>query len=126
MNSQVTKLSGGQQQRLSLVLALVGRPSLVFLDELTTGLDPVARAASGSGLRRRNDDGLTILLTSHHMDEVEYLCDRVAMMVRGRFVAVDSVAGLIRDHIGRPTGWSPRTSAATARARRVGEHSAPG
>jgi ABC-2 type transport system ATP-binding protein len=100
-DSQVTKLSGGQQQRLSLVLALLGRPSLVFLDELTTGLDPVARRVVWEGLRRRNQDGLTIVLTSHYMDEVEYLCDRVAMMVRGRIVAMDTVAGLIQAHIGQ-------------------------
>ncbi|HEY8474214.1 MAG TPA: ABC transporter ATP-binding protein [Natronosporangium sp.] len=96
----VTALSGGQRQRLSLVLALLGRPRIVFLDELTTGLDPEARRTVWEGLRRRNDDGLTVLLTSHHMDEVEYLCDRVAVMVAGRFVAEGSVGGLVAEHAG--------------------------
>ncbi len=97
---QVTRLSGGQRQRLSLVLALLGRPRVVFLDELTTGLDPAARRDVWEGLRRRNAQGLTVLLTSHHMDEVEYLCDRVAVLVRGRFVATDSVSALIRAYAG--------------------------
>lgn len=93
--SQVTKLSGGQRQRLSLALALIGKPQIVFLDELTNGLDPQSRRRVWDSLRRRNDDGLTIVLTSHYMDEVEYLCDRVAVMLSGKLVAVDTVAGLI-------------------------------
>jgi ABC-2 type transport system ATP-binding protein len=96
--SQVTRLSGGQRQRLSLVLALIGRPKVVFLDELTTGLDPEARRMVWDGLRERNDAGLTVVLTSHHMDEVEYLCDRVSVMVSGKLVATDTVAGLIQAH----------------------------
>ncbi|HLU46256.1 MAG TPA: ABC transporter ATP-binding protein [Natronosporangium sp.] len=96
----VTKLSGGQQQRLSLVLALLGRPRIVFLDELTTGLDPAARRQVWEGLRARNDAGLTIVITSHHMEEVEYLCDRVAVLVQGRLVACDTVSGLIDAHAG--------------------------
>nr|MDT0656836.1 ABC transporter ATP-binding protein [Micromonospora sp. DSM 115978] len=98
--SQVTRLSGGQQQRLALILALIGNPRIVFLDELTSGLDPVARRQVWEGLRRRNDAGLTVLLSSHHMDEVEYLCDRVGVLVAGRLVAMDSVAALVRDHAG--------------------------
>lgn len=94
----VTKLSGGQQQRLSLVLALIGRPRIVFLDELTTGLDPAARRQVWEGLRARNDAGLTIVITSHHMEEVEYLCDRVAVLVKGQVVACDTVSGLISAH----------------------------
>ncbi len=96
--SQVTKLSGGERQRLSLVLALLGEPKVVFLDELTTGLDPVARRTVWEALRQRNAEGLTIMVTSHFMEEVEYLCDRVAVLVRGRLVALDTVAALIRDH----------------------------
>jgi ABC-2 type transport system ATP-binding protein len=95
---QVVKLSGGQQQRLSLALALLGRPRVVFLDELTTGLDPAARRVIWEELRRRNNDGLTILLTSHHMEEIEYLCDRVGILVNGRFVAMGSPAELVREH----------------------------
>lgn len=96
--AQVTKLSGGQRQRLSLVLALIGNPTIVFLDELTTGLDPEARRMVWNGLRERNDAGLSIVLTSHHMDEVEYLCDRVSVMVEGRFVDTGTVAELIERH----------------------------
>ncbi|QSB12699.1 ABC transporter ATP-binding protein [Natronosporangium hydrolyticum] len=94
----VSKLSGGQQQRLSLVLALLGRPRLVVLDELTTGLDPAARRSVWEGLRARNDAGLTVLITSHHMDEVEYLCDRVLVLVSGRLVAQGTVSELISTH----------------------------
>jgi ABC-2 type transport system ATP-binding protein len=98
VRNQAAKLSGGQQQRLGLALALLGRPRVVFLDELTTGLDPAARRSVWQGLQRRNEAGLTVLLTSHYMDEVERLCDRVAVMAAGRFVAVDSVAGLVAEH----------------------------
>lgn len=96
----VTKLSGGEQQRLSLVLALLGQPRIAFLDELTTGLDPAARRSVWEGLRARNDAGLTVVITSHHMEEVEYLCDRVAVMMRGRFIASGSVSALIAAHAG--------------------------
>jgi len=96
--AQVTKLSGGERQRLSLVLALLGDPKVVFLDELTTGLDPNARRSVWEALRSRNHAGLTVVITSHFMEEVEYLCDRVAVLVRGRLVACDSVAALIRTH----------------------------
>lgn len=99
-SQRVDKLSGGQQQRLSLVLALLGRPRVVFLDELTTGLDPVARRAVWEGLRARNDAGLTVLITSHHMEEVEYLCDRVAVMVAGKLAADDTVSALIEAYAG--------------------------
>jgi ABC-2 type transport system ATP-binding protein len=97
---RVDKLSGGQRQRLSLVLALIGRPRLVLLDELTTGLDPAARRQVWEGLRARNEAGLTVMITSHHMEEVEYLCDRVAVMVAGRVVAEGSVGALIEAHAG--------------------------
>ena len=96
----ITKLSGGQQQRLSLVLALLGRPRIVFLDELTSGLDPAARRQVWEGLRARNDAGLTVLITSHYMDEVEYLCDRVVVLVRGKVAAEGPVSGLIEAHAG--------------------------
>jgi len=111
--SQVTKLSGGQQQRLSLVLALIGRPRIVFLDELTTGLDPVARRNVWGQLSARRAEGLTIILTSHYMDEVEYLCDRVAVLVGGRFVAQESPSGLIRRYAG-PGGRHTAGGVATA------------
>ncbi len=90
------RLSGGEKQRLSLAMALVGRPQLVFLDEPTAGLDPVGRRATWAiieGLRR---DGVTILLTTHYMDEAERLADRVGILHRGRLVAEGPPADLVR------------------------------
>lgn len=89
------KLSGGQQQRLSIALALAGRPRVVILDELTTGLDPNARRRIWGMVERLQADGVTILLVSHAMEEVERLCDRVALIDSGRIVAVDTPAGLV-------------------------------
>ena len=90
----VRRMSGGQQQRLSLALALVGRPSLVFLDEPTAGMDPHARATTWSMLRELRDRGVTVVLTTHAMDEAEHLCDRVGIIDHGRLVACDSPAEL--------------------------------
>jgi ABC-2 type transport system ATP-binding protein len=89
------KLSGGQQQRLSIALALVGRPRVVILDELTTGLDPRARRRMWTTIERLRDEGVTIVLVSHAMEEVERLCDRVALLDAGRVVAVETPAGLV-------------------------------
>jgi ABC-2 type transport system ATP-binding protein len=86
-------LSGGQQQRLSIALALVGRPRVVILDELTTGLDPRARRRVWAGIEALRDE--TVLLVSHAMDEVERLCDRVVLLDAGRVVALDTPAGLL-------------------------------
>lgn len=83
-NAYVNDLSGGEAQKLSLVLALIGRPDLLLLDELTTGLDPTARRATWDMLRDLNDSGTSIVLTSHFMDEVEALCDQVILLVDGR------------------------------------------
>jgi ABC-2 type transport system ATP-binding protein len=82
----VRRLSGGQCQRLSLALALVGRPELVFLDEPTAGMDPRARATTWQLIRELRDSGVTVVLTTHHMDEAEHLCDRLAILDRGRIV----------------------------------------
>ena len=90
----VRRMSGGQQQRLSLALALVGRPSLVFLDEPTAGMDPHARATTWTMLRELRDRGVTVVLTTHAMDEAEHLCDRVGIIDHGRLVACDSPAEL--------------------------------
>jgi len=87
-------LSGGQKQRLSLLLALIGRPRVAVLDEMTTGLDPNARRATWDLLEGVRARGVTVLLVTHQMDEAERLCDRVALIDRGRLVAVDSPAGL--------------------------------
>ena len=96
---QFAKLSGGQKQRLSIALALVGNPELVFLDELTAGLDPGARRATWDLIRQVRDHGVTVVLVSHFMDEVEELCDRVAILERGRIAALDTPAGLV-DRLG--------------------------
>lgn len=89
------RLSGGQQQRLSIALALAGRPRVVVLDELTTGLDPRARRRMWTTIEDLRAEGITILLVSHAMEEVERLCDRVALLDAGRLVAVDTPAGLV-------------------------------
>ena len=89
------KLSGGQQQRLSIALALAGRPQILILDELTTGLDPRARRQMWATIEGLRAEGVTIVLVSHAMEEVERLCDRVALIDAGRVVAVESPAGLV-------------------------------
>ena len=86
----VRRMSGGQQQRLSLALALIGRPALVFLDEPTAGMDPHARATTWTLIRELRDRGVTVVLTTHAMDEAEHLCDRVGIIDHGRLVACDS------------------------------------
>lgn len=90
------KLSGGQQQRMSIALALVGRPRVVILDELTTGLDPRARRRMWSLVEGLRAEGITVLLVSHLMEEVERLCDRVMLIEAGRILATDTPAGLIK------------------------------
>ena len=89
--SFVSKLSGGERQKLSVVLALIGRPELVFLDELTTGLDVVARREVWRTLKQLKAQGLTIFLTTHYMEEAEALCDRVCIIRSGRKAAEGSV-----------------------------------
>jgi ABC-2 type transport system ATP-binding protein len=87
-------LSGGQRQRLFLALAMVNRPRLVFLDELTQGLDPVARREAWQLIERARDQGTTVVLVTHDMEEAERLCDRVALIDSGHVVALDTPAGL--------------------------------
>jgi ABC-2 type transport system ATP-binding protein len=89
------KLSGGQKQRLFIALALVGDPKVAFLDELTTGLDPAARRITWQLIKRIRETGVTVVLVSHFMDEVEELCDRVAVFDQGKIVALDTPSGLI-------------------------------
>jgi ABC-2 type transport system ATP-binding protein len=88
------QLSGGQKQRLSLALALVGKPRLVFLDEPTAAMDPQARRGTWNIIRSLRDRGTTVLLTTHFMDEAEQLANRVAIVDHGRLVALDTPAGL--------------------------------
>ncbi len=96
-NAPFSKLSGGQKQRLFIALALLPDPQLIFLDELTTGLDPQARRAIWDLVREVRLKGKTILMTTHFMEEAERLCDRVAILDRGRIVALDNPAALIHD-----------------------------
>ncbi|WP_034091414.1 ABC transporter ATP-binding protein [Streptacidiphilus albus] len=104
------KLSGGQQQRLFIALALVGDPEVVFLDELTTGLDPQARRAAWELVRQLRDEGVTIVLVSHFMDEVEALCDRAAVLDQGRIVACGTPQQLVAA-VGAQTAVSFRPTA---------------
>jgi ABC-2 type transport system ATP-binding protein len=90
----VRRMSGGQQQRLSLALALVGNPELVFLDEPTAGMDPRARLTTFELIEEMRARGVTVLLTTHAMDEAEQLCDRVAIVDHGRLVALGSPSEL--------------------------------
>jgi ABC-2 type transport system ATP-binding protein len=87
-------LSGGQKQRLSIALALIGQPKIAMLDEMTTGLDPRARRDTWDLIEGVRDRGATIVLVTHYMEEAERLCDRVALIDRGRVVVIDSPAGL--------------------------------
>lgn len=91
-------LSGGQRQRLFLVLALLNRPQLVILDELTQGLDPAARRDVWDAIRSLRDAGTTVLLVTHYMDEAEALCDRVVVMDRGRVLDSGRPAELVERH----------------------------
>ena len=92
---RVRTLSGGQKQRLNLALALVGQPEVVVLDEPTSGMDPQARQATWDMVRRRRDRGVTVLLTTHFMDEAERLADQVVLIDGGRLVAHDTPAALV-------------------------------
>jgi ABC-2 type transport system ATP-binding protein len=95
--AQVKDLSGGQKQRFSLASALVNDPKILFLDEPTTGLDPRARRDVWELVRKINEQGTTIVLTTHYMEEAEYLCNRVAIMDAGKILAVNNPKKLIED-----------------------------
>ena len=97
-NSWFMTLSGGQKQRLFIVLALINDPEVVFLDELTTGLDPQSRRAIWDLVRGIRARGKTVFLTTHLMEEAEKLCDRVAIIEHGRIVDMDTPEALIRRH----------------------------
>jgi ABC-2 type transport system ATP-binding protein len=96
LTTRFGKLSGGQKQRLFICLALLNNPELVVLDELTTGLDPQARHMSWDLVRRIRDNGTTVLLVTHFMDEAEALCDRIALVDAGRIVAQGAPTELTR------------------------------
>jgi ABC-2 type transport system ATP-binding protein len=93
----VKHLSGGQRQRLAIALAVVHDPKVLFLDEPTTGLDPQARRMLWEIVLRLKEEGRTVFLSTHYMEEAETLCDRVAIMHRGKIIGLDTPAGLIRE-----------------------------
>ena len=95
-DTTVNKLSGGQQQRFTIAATLVNDPDVVFLDEPTTGLDPQARRNLWQFVQSINESGRTVVLTTHYMEEAEYLCDRIAIMDRGKIVALDTPENLVR------------------------------
>jgi ABC-2 type transport system ATP-binding protein len=95
------KLSGGQRQRFSIATALVNQPKVLFLDEPTTGLDPQARRHLWDLIKNIKERGITVVLTTHYMDEAETLCDRLAIMDGGRIIALDAPAKLVKDLLER-------------------------
>ena len=129
-DSKIMTLSGGMKRRLTLARALVNDPQLVFMDEPTTGLDPQARHLIWERLRRLTQEGKTLVLTTHFMEEAERLCDRLAIMDRGRIIAQGSPRALIAEHIepqvlevhgnGYET-WAERAKALAPRVERVGD-----
>lgn len=100
-NAYAESLSGGQRQRLSIAAALVHNPKVFFLDEPTTGLDPQARRNLWDLIREVRDRGVTVILTTHYLDEAELLCDRVAIMDNGKIIALDTPQNLIKQLLKR-------------------------
>ena len=100
LDTRFARLSGGQKQRLFIALALVGNPRAVVLDELTTGLDPRARRDTWELIEDISANGVTVLLVTHFMEEAQRLCDRIAVIDKGRVAALDTPAGLIRRSAG--------------------------
>lgn len=100
LTTRFGRLSGGQKQRLFIALALIGNPRIVVLDELTTGLDPRARRDTWQLIEEVRDSGVTVLLVTHFMEEAQRLCDRIAVIDKGRLAALDTPAGLIRRSAG--------------------------
>ena len=94
--SYINKLSGGEKQKLSVVLALIGNPEIVFLDELTTGLDVAARREVWRTLKHLKEKGLTIFLTTHYMEEAQALCDRVCLIKSGEKIIEGTIAEIVK------------------------------
>jgi len=99
--SFVENLSGGQKQRLSIATALVNTPRVLFLDEPTTGLDPQARRHLWELVKRIKKRGITVVLTTHYMDEAEVLCDRLAIMDAGKIITINTPKKLVKELLGR-------------------------
>jgi ABC-2 type transport system ATP-binding protein len=128
-NSWFMTLSGGQKQRLFIAMALINDPEVVFLDELTTGLDPQARRAIWELVRGIRDRGKTVFLTTHLMEEAERLCDRVAIIERGRVIDIDTPRRLVDRHcpersvvLATASGNAAGALAKIPRALEVGQH----
>ena len=100
-DSYIESLSGGQKQRFSIVAALVHNPKVFFLDEPTTGLDPQARRNLWELIKEVRDRGISVILTTHYMDEAEILCDRIAIMDNGNIIALDTPKNLIKSLLKR-------------------------
>lgn len=100
-NAYAEQLSGGQRQRLSIAAALVHNPKVFFMDEPTTGLDPQARRNLWDLTRQIQGRGVTVVLTTHYMDEAELLCDRVAIMDKGKIIAIDTPKNLVKQLLAR-------------------------
>lgn len=100
-NSYVENLSGGQKQRLSITTALVHGPKVFFLDEPTTGLDPQARRNLWELIKKVRDRGISVIMTTHYMDEAEILCDRIAVMDNGEIIALDTPKNLVKQLLAR-------------------------
>jgi ABC-2 type transport system ATP-binding protein len=100
-DDRFSHLSGGQRQRLSIALALIGRPELAILDELTTGLDPQSRRETWKLIEGIRDEGVTVILVTHFMEEAERLCDRLALLHHGRVIAIDTPSALAARSAGR-------------------------
>lgn len=96
INKPVNSLSGGQKQKLSILLALISHPKIIFLDELTTGLDADARHELWKSLKDLKKQGVTIILVSHYMDDIEMICDRIGIMQKGKFINIGTKSELIK------------------------------
>jgi lipooligosaccharide transport system ATP-binding protein len=129
-DSKIMTLSGGMKRRLTLARALVNDPQLVFMDEPTTGLDPQARHLIWERLRRLTQEGKTLVLTTHFMEEAERLCHRLAIMDRGRIIAQGTPRALIAEHIEPQVlevhgpgykSWMERAKSLAPRVERVGD-----
>ena len=103
LKAKPKQLSGGQKQRFSIACALVNNPKILFLDEPTTGLDPQAKRNLWKLVKELNDLGMTIVLTTHNMEEAEYLCDRIAIMDGGKIIAEDTPQELINKYAPEPS-----------------------
>jgi ABC-2 type transport system ATP-binding protein len=100
-HAKYKEMSGGQKQRFAIATTLINHPKLIFLDEPSTGLDPQVRRNLWDMIKGIRDTGTTVIITTHYMDEAEYLCDRVAIMEAGRIIALDSPDALIDDLIAK-------------------------